>query len=100
VFIYSRCFESGKRINPFFLPLFISPRLKLSILAFCLFSFGTSAVAAVAAPVAAAPAVIDQAIVIASLKEVLPFFMLALFSGFVAGFAPAMLVKFLREILK
>jgi len=37
--------------------------------------------------------------VITGIKEVLPFFMLALLSGFVAAFAPAYLLKFLRGAL-
>jgi len=98
------------RISSLLFSSFISLRLKFGVLAVFLFSFGASAVAAVPAvpAVAAVPAVsavsavsvINEALVIASLKSVLPFFMFALFSGFVAGFAPAMLVKFLREILK
>jgi len=44
--------------------------------------------------------VINQAQVISGIQQVLPFFMFALFSGFVAAFAPAYLLKFLREILK
>jgi len=101
MFNCSRCFESGQRISSLLFSSFISLRLKFGVLAVFLFSFGASAVAAVpAVPAVSAVSVINEALVIASLKSVLPFFMFALFSGFVAGFAPAMLVKFLREILK
>jgi len=44
--------------------------------------------------------VINEPAVIAGIQSVLPFFMAALLSGFVAAFAPAYLLKFLRGILK
>jgi len=48
----------------------------------------------------AAPYTMNEVQVVAGLKQVLPFVMLALFSGFVAAFAPAYLIKFLRGITK